>query len=563
MRLQLAVMCCLCALPAWAADSWLRLTSADFELYTAAGEKKGRATLQQFEQMRAFFLKASPLRKTSESPVRIIQFGSARQFERYSIRGSSPAYYLGTTARDYIVIGDPTLESSVATHEYMHLVIRRSGLKIPIWLNEGWADVYSTLRPMGRETAIGDLLGGRMTELNSKQWLDFDTLTSVDVRSPEYNEAGRIGIFYAESWALAHMLYLAPEYQDNFGRFVMALHQGKSAREAARAAWDKAPEKIMTDLQAYFGRKRLFGRAFELGLSKEQEEPVISALTEFDSRLALADLLAVTNRGAEAKKEYDALEREQPGRADLARSMGYLAGQSGDRETARKYFTIAFNGGETDPVMCMQLATLERASGRPPAVYIPMLERTLKLRPDYPDGQMQLGLALLDGRRFPEAAAALMSLETVSADRASAVYCGLGYARLQSGELDAAEMDADTCSKWANSDREKRSAASLHSLITARSKPEAGVRKGELISHLAGALTALDCSPTGKWITVSAANRQLRLALPEQEAVEFAPERGGKLQLACGAKSSLQVVVEYAPPAEAGISEGILRRLEY
>ena len=41
------------------------------------------------------------------------------------------------------------------------------GLKIPLWLNEGWADVYSTLRPMGKETAVGDLLEDRMRILAS------------------------------------------------------------------------------------------------------------------------------------------------------------------------------------------------------------------------------------------------------------------------------------------------------------------------------------------------------------------------------------------------------------
>ena len=348
---RLFVAACICALPAAAADAWLRMTSADFELFTAAGEKKGRATLEQFEQMRAFFLKASPLRKTSESPVRIIHFGSTKQFEPYTMRSSSPAFYLGTPARDYIIIGDPGVSPSVAAHEYMHLIIKRSGLRIPIWLNEGWADVYSTLRPMGRETAIGDLLAGRINDLNGKEWMDFETLTSVTERSAEYTEGGRTGIFYAESWALAHMLYLAPDYQEHFGQFVMAMHQGKSAGQAIQAAWGQAPEKVMADLRAYFGRRELFGRAFDLQLTKEQTEAVVVPSTEFDSRLALAELLAVTNRRTEARREFDALEKEQPGRADVARALGYLAAQAGDRGSVVKHFSLAFQGGESSPVL--------------------------------------------------------------------------------------------------------------------------------------------------------------------------------------------------------------------
>ena len=291
------------------------------------------------------------------------------------------------------MIGDPALELPVATHEYMHLIIQRSGLKIPAWLHEGWADVYSTLRPLGKETAIGDLLPGRIAELNSKAWLDFATLTSVDHRSAEYNEAGRAGIFYAESWALAHMLYLAPEYQQNFGKFVMALHQGKSASEACQIAWGRSSEKVFADLHAYFQRKQIFGRAFAMRLSKDQAEPAVAPLAEFDTQLALAELLALTNKKVEAQRAYEVLEKEQPGNAVVARSLGYLAGQRGDKEKARQYFEKAFDAGDADPDMCLQLALLERGAGQSASKTIPILERAVKARPDFADAQMQLGLS--------------------------------------------------------------------------------------------------------------------------------------------------------------------------
>jgi hypothetical protein len=37
-----------------AAEQWLKLTSSHFELYTSAGEKKGREALLYFEQVRDF-----------------------------------------------------------------------------------------------------------------------------------------------------------------------------------------------------------------------------------------------------------------------------------------------------------------------------------------------------------------------------------------------------------------------------------------------------------------------------------------------------------------------------
>ena len=147
------------AIPAIAADQWVRVTTPEFELFTSTGEKKGRETLRHFEQVREFFLKASPVRGPADFPVRIVEFGSDEQYQPFRPDNGTAAYFFATPGRDYIVLG-PAASGNypVAIHEYMHVIIRHSGLKIPVWLNEGWADVYSTLRPMGKETAVGDLL---------------------------------------------------------------------------------------------------------------------------------------------------------------------------------------------------------------------------------------------------------------------------------------------------------------------------------------------------------------------------------------------------------------------
>ena len=44
------------------------------------------------------------------------------------------------------------------------------------------------------------------------------------------------------------MLYLAPEYEANFGKFVMALHQGHSAAEAFETAWGRSGADAFADL---------------------------------------------------------------------------------------------------------------------------------------------------------------------------------------------------------------------------------------------------------------------------------------------------------------------------
>jgi len=568
-RAPAIVLCALPALlfvsPVLAADHWVRLTTPDFELYTSAGEKQGKDAVRHFEQVREFFQQASPVRGGSDVPLRIFQFDSEAQFQPFRPNDHTAAYFISTPSREYIVIGNQTTEAfAPAIHEYMHLIIRHSGLKIPTWLNEGWADVYSTLRPMGKGIAVGDLQPDRMRVLTTEQWLDFDTLTSVDGKSPIYNEGARVGIFYAESWALTHMLYLSAEYKDNFGKFVMALNNGRNASEACRIAFGRSADAVFADLHKYFERKKIYGTVFETRIGHSDAEIASAAVPEFDSRLALADLLVAVGKRDEAKTEYARLEKEQPDRADLAQSIGNLALLSRDAKTAREYFAKAYDAGNADPQLCFDLAMLERDAKQPPAKIIPILERSLRSKPGFTAAQVQLGMTRLEARDFDGAVSTLMAIPKITAQFAPAVYCGLGYARVQNGDLEGALRDMQTCRQWAKTDADTSRADRIQNLIEARSKLSAGVRPGEKLQRVAGIARNIECSPQGNRLQLTVGAKVATFDLPEPAAVELPGAPAASFSFACGPQQPIRMGVEFAPPRSAvETSAGIVRRLEY
>ncbi len=561
---QAALILLAAALPAAAVDHWTRLTTPQFELYTTGGAKKGRETIRRFEQVREFFLKASPVRASADFPLRIVEFETAEQYRPYKPNPQTSGYFFNMPNRDYIVLGDAAaIDYPIAIHEYMHLIVRHSGLKIPLWLNEGWADVYSTLRPMGKETAVGDLLEDRMRILASDKWLSFDELTSTGPNSPNYHEGNRVGIFYAESWALAHMLYLAPDYKDNFGKFVMALHHGSTSAEACRIAFGRTPEQVYQDLQRYLDRKRIYGRIFEAGMDKTQPEPVASAVPEFDARLMLVDLLVASRKLPEARQEYARLEQEQPDRADLAHAIGNLAQATGDRDTARRYFEKAFNDGDADAVMCLQLALLEGFARQSPDKIVPILERAVESKPDFTEARIRLGLVQVDARDFAGAISTLMAIPNVTPEQAPGVFCGLGYAHLELGETAAARQNGQKCRQWAKAGEDIHRADQLLKLADARSKPPASVEPGEALRRIAGTTRSLECSTEGNRLQIVAGNKVVTFDLPSLDAVEQTRRPAG-FALACGALRPVPVSVEYAPPRSAiETSVGIVRRLVF
>ena len=151
---------------AQAEPKWVKLRSANFELYTSAGERAGRRTIQQFERTRSFFQQAMQLEESNSKPVRIVLFRSKKEYSPYRPGEVADAYYLSTRDADLIVLVAGS-ELSVAIHEYVHLLVRHSGLRLPLWINEGLADLYSSLRQVGGRVVVGHGPSGAYRNLTS------------------------------------------------------------------------------------------------------------------------------------------------------------------------------------------------------------------------------------------------------------------------------------------------------------------------------------------------------------------------------------------------------------
>jgi Flp pilus assembly protein TadD len=554
-----------CACQGSTRAQWVRVTTPHFEMYTTASEKAGRDLALYFEQVRGFFLKASPLKAPATFPVRIIAFAGRDQYIPYATQVQSAAYYAPSARRDYIVMSDLSPESyKTAVHEYMHLVVRHSGLRIPLWLNEGWADVYSTLKPVKDGVAVGDLIPARMQSLAGGQWFDFNALTSVTTASSVYNESNRAGLFYGESWAFVHMLFLSPEYKDHFGKFVMALHRGSTAAEACQTAFGKPAAAVFDDLSKYLGRKKLVGAVFATTIAKGDTEAEVTKAPEFESRLVLADLQAAIGRAELARQEYDELQKLEPNNPELNLSLGFAYLMREDASKARDYFARSFGAGGKDPQMCLALGMLEIAAKQPPGQVIPILERAVQGRPDYQEAWLQLGVQRVAARQFVAGIEALMKVESVTPERASGVYFNLTYAYLETGDLAKARESGEIAKKWAKLPEQVARLGQMLKFIQARGKLVPPPRPGEVLRSVEGMVQGVDCGVTGNRLRLQAGERMLSLVLPEAGAVEFSSATATAFNLKCGAVAPFRVRVEYVPGSVMNqATAGVVRRVEY
>jgi hypothetical protein len=407
-----------------------------------------------------------------------------------------------------------------------------------------------------------------MNILAGGNWFPLEQLGAIDQHSPDYGESSRTGMFYAESWALAHMLYLAPDYKDNFGKFINALNKGMTLPEALDIGFNKKPDQVLTDLRNYFSRKKLYGTVFITPFEKSGEKPVAEPVAPYDRNMMFADLDSSVHHFPAASRIYQDLQMEAPNRPDAFGGAGYLALLQNDKATARTEFHKALDLDTADAQLCMQLSQLDREARQPVSVVTSELQRAVQLRPNFSEAIFQLALDKVDARDFDAAKDLLGNVGILGAERMYVYRSAFAYVHLEKGEIDAAGVDAAAARRAAKTTGEAAAADRLLALVEARSSGPAAVKPGEQIVRKEGTAVGLRCaakdSKDFSKMGITIDGKQTLFDMPQPAAVEITREPATKVELKCGALPPFHLIVEYAPsPAINQQTAGIIRRLEY
>jgi tetratricopeptide (TPR) repeat protein len=441
---------------------WLRFTTPNFELLTTAGERSGRDAIQYFEQVHGFFLQVTGSRKTWSAPVRIIGFRSAKEFQPYRPSEAAAAFYLPGPSCDYIVMGGIGSDFYPgAVHEYVHLRVKHTGLKVPLWLNEGMADLYSTLKPLGGKIQIGAVDAGRYQLLQEKKWLPLEVLTTAGHDSAHYNEKDRAGVFYTESWALTHMLMLSNDYRPKFAEIVSALAAEKSADESLQQVYGKRLWEVERELRTYMRGDRFNAAIFDAKLAKPTEKPEMRPAAPLEVGLMLADILAQTRgKEAAAREAYQKLLASNPQSWEAEEGLAYLAWRMQEMDEARRRMARAVDLGSTNAKMYYEYALLGPAGGKDQA-RAALLRKAVELKPDHRDARFHLGQTLVGLGEYKEAREQLLALKQVTPEQAPHYFRALAYVNLRLGLKDEARKAAEGARKFAKTPEDTAFAENL------------------------------------------------------------------------------------------------------
>jgi Flp pilus assembly protein TadD len=578
-------------------DQWLRIDSDHFELLTTAGERTGSELLRYFEQVRSFFVQAFGLNPASPVRARIIAFHSDKEFLPYSPNEVASAFYRHGLGNDYIVMKDASSKNyPIAVHEYTHFLILQSGRTPPLWFNEGLAELYSNLKPVGSQIVVGSVIPSHYQLLLRYNWIPLGELIAVGTGSPLYNEAAHAGLFYAESWALVHMLALNPEYAPGMRVMIEALKTGDT-KAAFQKAYGKSIEQVQDDLITYMRGNHFSAEVFNVQMPAQAGALKVRTGVGFEARMALAELLAASPspaKRAQALAAYAQLAAESPKDWEVEESLGRLSLLERNPAEAAQHFRRAAELGCDHPRMYFDYAGILHSQGKA-AEAITALKRAIELDSTFQDAQLALGYLLVESGDYQGALDHFVQVKRVEPAQAFQLFQASAYAHYRLNQKDQARLEVAKALSYVRTPAE---AASIRQLVDAlnkgaepqpadsgsgradpsgerRSIPSADPPKAppagaigaqqaasrENLAAVEGTLQAVDCLGKPALIRVSVNGVAMAFAIADPAAVTV--RAATKPTLTCGPQAPRQIRVEYEPKQDVVPGAvGLVRALE-
>ena len=334
-----------------AKDSWTSVRTKNFFLVGNAGEKDIRKVATRLEQFRDVFARLFPsARFETPVPTTVIVFKSVSSYKPFNF-GNNAGYFQKGEDVNYITLTTELSAQSpysVIYHEYVHLLVDNVSGNAPTWFNEGLAEYYSSFDiEEDRKAHLGDLIPYHLETLREEKLLPLRALFAVDQYSPYYNESGKRGVFYAESWALVHYLILGNGGQraGQLGKFIQLITTNVKIEDAFTQAFQTTVEAMEKDLKKYIEghTSKMQVATFDHKLEFDNEMKV-APLTEAEAQAYLGDLLLHIHRLSDAEVRLQQALTLDPKLTMAEASLGILRARQGRFDEAKKALQEAVKG---------------------------------------------------------------------------------------------------------------------------------------------------------------------------------------------------------------------------
>jgi len=593
-------------------EGWTRVQSKNFLIIGNASERDIRKVAAHLEQFREAFLRLLPVVHFDSSvPLTVIVFKDDEAYAPFEpLYNGQPAgvagFFQSSPDVDYITLSVDRKQmrrlGALASHEYVHLLVRNSFNNAPLWFNEGLAEYYSTfeISKGNKKVTLGSPVSTHVQTLRERELLPLEKLFNVDDSSPYYKEQDKRNIFYAQSWALVHYLLNGPR-RIQLSTYLDLLSKGMAVTEAFRQAFQTDFANLENDLRAYI-RFNSYPRQIITFDERLELDPFIHSkpLREAEAQFYLGDLLLHTNHLDAAAGYLERAVTLDPTLAAAHASLGVLHMRQNRFDEAKKHLERASRNSQNYLVHYYYAYVLSREGigldsviegyyGTEAAQLMRAeLKKAIELAPNFAEAYRLLAFVnLVRDEQLDESIALLKQAISLSPRRQEyALLLAQVYSRRE--EFDAARKVLDPLALGGTSAQVRVQTQSLLASIAARESyltrvkdlnekiaaktareeappgvlqpcdaPQPGPQLKKLRfsgEQVCGMLVRVECEEKGIVLIIESGGRTLRFRNDSLNSIRFvtytADVRG---QVTCGVRAqSTPVLLTYRPAKNAG-----------
>jgi tetratricopeptide (TPR) repeat protein len=454
--------------PAEHRENWTEIRSPHFTVISNAGEHDCRRIGLQFEEVRAMFEQLYPkLKVDSGKPTIVFALKNEDSLKLLipSYGQNSKAMHLAGFYQPFYdknfavvrtdVSGNGPLSFRSLYHEYTHAFFRYNFRGLPLWLDEGLAELYGNTSIEGKQASVGLPNDNQLRYLQSNPFIPLNQLVSIDRSSPLYNTSDHAGVFYSESWALVHYLQLSQELQkqDLINKFLAALHETDDPIEAAKQTFGDL-SKFSDKLQAYTRQRSYQYQRVSLPAKLTADDFTARSLSQAEGTLALADFLLRSGHLPEALERLHQVAELDPATPGYHSELGHYHLMKADFNNAEKELqtAIAANAKDLSAHIDMAFVYLRRegyTKDSTPKIRTE-LETVLTLAPEFPPAYAFLSIAYAQAPNKDADKALTDAIRATKLEPGNlAYYIDVGKALLAARRIPEATQIAETAKKLA------------------------------------------------------------------------------------------------------------------
>jgi hypothetical protein len=236
-----------------AANHWVKESSPHFTLYSSHGQSTNESILQSLEDVRRYW--AFKVGET-RLPSSVVVVAIRSNFEYFPLAGYRNTSGFSTKlpdGSDAMIVTDLRYQKNdLIRYEYAHFVLEHV-YDLPWWLEEGMANVCSTLSVNGDQAVLGKYrIDLSILAARPERWDGADVAWLLSNKRPSKARmmTGE-DQFGADAGSLVNMLMFSRKYGPRFGNFFALVSSGKSSEAALRDVYDESLKGIQADLARY------------------------------------------------------------------------------------------------------------------------------------------------------------------------------------------------------------------------------------------------------------------------------------------------------------------------